>query len=74
MGSKGMKHRRQSGQRQHLQKVGGHADAVHEQQLEREAIFDTMGLGRPGRVTRWIVGTVVVLMVVAAVITLIALD
>jgi hypothetical protein len=51
---------RQHGGRQHLDKVGahGHDAAVHERQLERDAVMDTMGLsglGGSGRTIAWIV-------------------
>jgi hypothetical protein len=54
MGSSGMKKSRKGGSRQHLDKVGEHhghdlEEARHEQELERSAIADTMGLGNaPG--------------------------
>jgi hypothetical protein len=74
-----MKRSRKGGKRQHIEKVGQHHDnseeaARHEQQLERSAIADTMGLGNaPG----WLkVGCLLIgaLILIGAVVALIALD
>jgi glycerate kinase len=63
-----MKKRRKGGKRQHLDKVGQHTHdaAVHEQQRERSAVMDVMGMGGSGGTGRafvWIIG--VILLVVA---------
>jgi len=64
----------QHGSREHLDKVGtnSHAAAVHEQQRERQAVMDTMGLGGAGsvgKVLAWIViGIITVVAIVALVI------
>ena len=80
MGSSGMKKRRkaktaQHGGRQHLEKVGTHSHeaAVHEQQLERDAVMDTMGLGGVGGVGKVIVWVVLGLFAVAGIIGLLVL-
>jgi hypothetical protein len=82
MGSSGMKKRRKSkggGSRQHLDKVGTHhggslAEARHEQELERSAVADVMGLGGS---PAWLkVGCLVIgaIVLIAAVVALISLD
>jgi hypothetical protein len=79
MGSSGMKKSRKGGSRQHLDKVGTHhgnslEDARHEQELERSAIADTMGLGNaPGwvKVGCLLIGAVIM---IGGVVTLVALD
>ena len=80
MGSSGMKKRRkaktaQHGGRQHLEKVGTHSHeaAVHEQQLERDAVMDTMGLGGVGGAGKVIVWVVLGLFAVAGIIGLLVL-
>ena len=80
MGSSGMKKRRkaktaQHGGRQHLDKVGTHSHdaAVHEQQLERDAVMDTMGLGGVGGAGKVIVWVVLGLFAVAGIIGLLVL-
>ena len=76
MGSSGMKKRRkaktvQHGGRQHLEKVGTHSHdaAVHEQQLERDAVMDTMGLSGmsgAGKAIAWfVIGIITVLAIIA---------
>jgi hypothetical protein len=81
VGSSGMKKRRkakkvQHGHPQHLEKVGTHSHeaAVHEQQLERDAVMDTMGLGNLGTVGKtvvWIIGAVLFACAIAALLVLI---
>ena len=81
MGSSGMKKRRkaktvQHGGRQHLDKVGTHSHdaAVHEQELERQAVLDTMGLGAmggAGRTIAWIVFGIVAFFAIIALLVLI---
>jgi hypothetical protein len=73
MGSKGEKHSRNGGQRQHLPKVGTRDEARAEQHREREAVADTMGLGRTPAWVRWTALFVVAVIVIAGVVTL-ALD
>ena len=83
MGSSGMKKRRkaktvQHGGRQHLEKVGTHSHdaAVHEQQLERDAVMDTMGLsgiGGTGRTIMWIVFGVIAVVAIIGLLALIVL-
>jgi hypothetical protein len=80
VGSSGMKKRRkaktaQHGGRQHLEKVGTHSHeaAVHEQQLERDAVMDTMGLGGVGGAGKVIVWVVLGLFAVAGIIGLLVL-
>jgi hypothetical protein len=75
MGSQGEKKRsRKGGRRQHLPKVGTR-DAVRvEQQRERAAVADTMGLGRAPawvRVTALLVGAAVL---IGGVLALVAVD
>ena len=79
MGSQGMKRSRKGRKRQHLDKVGTHhgdnlAEARHEQELERSAIADVMGLGdAPGwlKFGCLLIGAIIV---IAGVVTLISLD
>ena len=79
MGSSGMKKRRKGSSRQHLDKVGTHHgnsldEARHEQELERSAVGDVMGLGGS---PAWLkVGCLVVgaIVLIAAVVALISLD
>ncbi len=79
MGSSGMKKRRKRGKSQHLQKVGTHTShdaAVHEQELEHQAVLDTMGmggLGGAGRAIVWIVFGVMAFIAIAALRVLIVL-
>jgi hypothetical protein len=78
MGSQGMKRSRKGGKRRHLEKAGTHHESVgaarHEQELERSAVADVMGLGNtPG----WVkFGCLLVgfIIVIAGVVTLISLD
>jgi len=65
----------QHGGRQHLDKVGTHSHdaAVHEQQLERDAVMDTMGLGGVGGAGKVIVWVVLGLFAVAGIIGLLVL-
>lgn len=79
MGSSGMKKRRKGGKNtQHLQKVGTHTShdaAVHEQELERQAVLDTMGmggLGGTGRTIAWIVFGLMAVFATVALLVLIA--
>jgi hypothetical protein len=74
-----MKRSRKAKKRQHLDKVGTHhgdslADARHEQELERSAVADVMGLGNtPG----WVkFGCLLIgfIIVIGGVVTLISLD
>jgi hypothetical protein len=83
VGSSGMKKRRkaktaQHGHPQHLEKVGTHSHdaAVHEQQLERDAVMDTMGLGNlgtTGKTIAWIIGAVFFACAIAALLVLIVI-
>ena len=75
MGSSGMKKSRKGGQRQHLDKVGHntHADAVHEQQLERSAVMDVMGMGNLSPTTKRIFGAFFAIVTVCAIIGLLIL-
>jgi hypothetical protein len=68
----------QHGSRDHLQKVGTHSHdaAVHEQQLERDAVMDTMGLsglGSGGRTIMWIVMAVIAVVAIIGLLALIVL-
>ena len=80
MGSSGMKKRRkakttQHGHPQHLAKVGtsSHDAAVHEQQLERDAVMDTMGLGNLGPVGKTVMWVIGALFFAAAIVALLVL-
>jgi hypothetical protein len=73
MGSKGEKHSRKGGQRQHLPKVGTRDEARAEQHREREAVADTMGFGRTPVWVRWAALFIVAVIVIGGVVTL-ALD
>jgi hypothetical protein len=73
MGSKGEKHSRKGGQRQHLPKVGTRDEARAEQHREREAVADTMGFGRTPAWVRWAALFIVAVIVIGGVVTL-ALD
>jgi hypothetical protein len=73
MGSKGEKHSRKGGQRQHLPKVGARDEARAEQHREREAVADTMGFGRTPAWVRWAALFIVAVIVIGGVVTL-ALD
>jgi len=70
MGSKGEKHSRKGGQRQHLPKVGTRDEARAEQHREREAVADTMGLGRTPAWLRWAALFVGAVILIAGVLTL----
>ena len=62
-----------------MQKVGTHTShdaAVHEQELERQAVLDTMGMGGLGGADRaivWIVFGVMAFITIAALLVLIVL-
>jgi hypothetical protein len=73
VGSKGEKHSRKGGQRQHLPKVGARDEARAEQHREREAVADTMGFGRTPAWVRWAALFIVAVIVIGGVVTL-ALD
>jgi hypothetical protein len=73
MGSQGEKRSRKGGRRQHLPKVGTRDEAHAEQHREREAVADTMGLGRTPAWVRWAALFVVAVIVIGGVVTL-ALD
>jgi hypothetical protein len=70
VGSKGEKHSRKGGQRQHLPKVGARDEARAEQHREREAVADTMGLGRTPAWLRWAALFVGAVILIAGVLTL----
>jgi hypothetical protein len=74
VGSKGEKHSRKGGQRQHLPKVGTRDDARAEQHREREAVADTMGFGRAPAWVRWTALFVGAVILIGGVFTLVALD
>jgi hypothetical protein len=73
MGSQGEKRSRKGGRRQHLPKVGTRDEARAEQHREREAVADTMGLGRTPAWVRWAALFAVAVIVIGGVVTL-ALD
>jgi hypothetical protein len=70
MGSRGEKHSRKGGQRQHLPKVGTRDEARAEQHREREAVADTMGFGRTPAWVRWVALFVIAVIVIGGVVTL----
>jgi hypothetical protein len=70
MGSRGEKHSRKGGQRQHLPKVGTRDEARAEQHREREAVADTMGFGRTPAWVRWAALFIVAVIVIGGVVTL----
>jgi hypothetical protein len=70
MGSRGEKRSRKGGQRQHLPKVGTRDETRAEQHREREAVADTMGLGRTPPWVRWVALFVVAIIVIGGVVTL----
>jgi hypothetical protein len=74
MGSQGEKRSRKGGQRQHLPKVGTRDAVRAEQHREREAIADTMGLGRTPAWVRWTVLFIGAVILIGGVVTLVALD
>ena len=53
MGRSGIRRSRKRGRRRHLDKVGTHSAARHEQHLEREAIADTMGISGAAPWVKW---------------------
>jgi hypothetical protein len=70
MGSQGEKHRRKGGHREHLPKVGTRDEARAEQHREREAVADTMGLGRTPAWVRWAALCVGAIILIVGVVTL----
>jgi hypothetical protein len=60
-------------QRRHLDKVGEHNPARHEQHLEREAVADTMGLGGAAPWVKWTALVIGGLMVFTALVVFIVL-
>lgn len=71
MGSKGQKPRKPT-HSQHLDKVGAKSSAKHEQQLERQAVMDTVGLGNAAPWLKVVVWVVVALILFGAVFSVIA--
>jgi len=74
MGSRGEKRSRKSKHRKHLPKVGTRDEARAEQHRERQAIADTMGMGRTPlwvRRTALFIGAVIL---IGGVLTLVSLD
>ena len=74
MGSRGEKRTRKGKQRTHLPKVGTRDAVRAEQHAERQAIADTMGLGRSPAWVRWTALFLGAVILVGGVVTLIALD
>jgi len=74
MGSQGKKHSRKGGRRESLPKVRTRDEARAEQHREREAVADTMGLGRTPAWVRWTALFVGAAILIAGVVTLVALD
>ena len=74
MGSRGEKRSRKGGHREHLAKVGTRDAARAEQHREREAIADTMGLGRTPHWVRWTALFLGAVILIGGVVTLVALD
>jgi hypothetical protein len=79
MGSQGMKRRRKSGKPRHLDKVGTHhgdnlAEARHEQELERSAVADVMGLGNAPAWLKFGCLLIGAIILIGGVVTLISLD
>jgi hypothetical protein len=70
-----MKKSRKGGSRQHLPKVtdNSHAAAVHEQQLERSAVMDVMGLGNLSGTTKAIAWVIFGVIAVCAILALLVL-
>jgi hypothetical protein len=78
VGSSGSKKSRKGGKRQHLDKVGQHTPsaAAHEQQRERSAVMDTMGMGGSSGASRaimWIVGVVLLILAIVALLVIVVL-
>lgn len=72
-----MKKSRKGGTRQHLDKVGQHTHsaAAQEQQRERGAVMDVMGMGGSGsggRAIVWIVGVILLVVAIFALILWVA--
>jgi hypothetical protein len=72
MGSRGEK-RRKGGRRTHLPKVGTRDEARAEQHRERQAIADTIGLGRTPAWIRWTAMLVAAVILIGGVVALLAL-
>jgi len=68
-----MRRSRKGGRRKHLDKVGTHSAARHDQHLEREAIADTIGLGSTSSWVKWAALTIGGLIVAAAVVAFVSL-
>jgi hypothetical protein len=73
MGSQGEKRTRKRRHRQHLPKVGTRGAVRAEQHREREAIADTIGLGRTPAWVRWTALFVGAVILIGGVVTLVAL-
>jgi hypothetical protein len=74
VGSRGEKRSRKGGPRQRLPKVGTRDAVRAEQQRERAAIADTMGLGRAPVWVRWTALLLGAAILVGGVLALVALD
>jgi hypothetical protein len=73
MGSRGEKRSRKSKHRKHLPKVGTRDEARAEQHRERQAIADTMGMGRTPLWVRWTALFIGAIILIGGVLTLVAL-
>lgn len=74
MGSRGEKRSRKGKHREHLPKVGTRDAVRAEQHRERQAVADTMGLGRTPPWVRWTALFIGAIVLLGGVVTLIALD
>jgi hypothetical protein len=72
MGSRGEKRSRKGGRQTHLPKVGTRDEARAEQHREREAIADTVGLGRTPAWIRWTAMLVAAVILIVGVVALLA--
>lgn len=72
MGSQGEKRTRKGKRRTHLDKVGTRDEIRAEQHREREAVADTMGLGRTPSWMRWTALVLAALIVVGGVVALVS--
>jgi hypothetical protein len=74
MGSSGSRPRRNTGQHQHLPKVGTTAENERLLHEEQQAVLDNIGLGRLPGWAKMLIGLVIVVAFVAAILGLVILN
>jgi hypothetical protein len=75
MGSSGQKHARKGGKPRHLPKVGTATEERYAQHGEREAVMENLGVEPGGSALwKWTIALIAVVLVVAAIVALVAIN